>query len=113
MESLASGRAGGFPLRGFLAVAVLLPSLTGLVTLQGYAAGIYSEVVCFVLFSVLNLAGFGAYSLCGSRAIRLFEQKRVRAGAFIGRLGGSPERFPGGSDSHRNRRERGTLSRDF
>ncbi len=88
MESLASGRAGGFPLRGFLAVAVLLPSLTGLVTLQGYAAGIYSEVVCFVLFSVLNLAGFGAYSLCGSRAIRLFEQKRVRAGALSEDLAG-------------------------
>ena len=88
MESLASGRAGGFPLRGFLAVAVLLPSLTGLVTLQGYATGIYSEVVCFVLFSVLNLAGFGAYSLCGSRAIRVFEHKRMRADALSEDLAG-------------------------
>ena len=88
MESLASGRAGGFPLRGFLAVATLLPSITGILSLQGYAAGIYGEVVCFVLFSVLNLAGFGAYSLCGSRAIRVFEQKRVRAGALSEDLAG-------------------------
>ena len=88
MESLASGRAGGFPLRGFLAVATLLPSITGILSLQGYAAGIYGEVVCFVLFSVLNLAGFGAYSLCGGRAIRVFEQKRVRAGALSEDLAG-------------------------
>lgn len=88
MESLASGRAGGFPLRGFLAVATLLPSITGILSLQGYAAGIYGEVVCFVLFSVLNLAGFGAYSLCGNRAIRVFEQKRVRAGALSEDLAG-------------------------